>query len=114
MNLDDLTIKQARELQHLLNGKGAPKKPKTHSLEVGKAYFIRTVTMHYTGRIIAVTATDIVLEDAAWIADSGRFSDALTKGTLNEIEPFPGKVVVGRGGFIDAAPWEHDLPRKQK
>jgi hypothetical protein len=113
MNVDELTVGEVKQLCALVEGKKT-KKVKNHSIEVGKAYFIRTVTMHYTGRVKAVTASDIVLEDAAWVADSGRFSDALTKGTLSEIEPFPGTVVVGRGGFVDAAPWDHELPRKQK
>lgn len=112
MNLDLMTVGEVKQLCALVDGKRKP--VKSHSIEVGKSYFIRTVTMHYTGRVVAVTASDIVLEDAAWIADSGRFYDALTKGSLNEVEPFPGKVVVGRGGFVDAAPWDHELPRKQK
>ena len=82
---------------------------------VGKAYLIRTVTMIQTGRLVAVYDKELVLEEAAWVADTGRFNDALSKGTLNEIEPFPdGPVIVGRGAICDAAIWSHPLPRKQK
>ena len=82
---------------------------------VGKAYLIRTVTMIQTGRLVAVYDKELVLEEAAWVADTGRFNDALSKGTLNEIEPFPdGPVIVGRGTICDAAIWSHPLPRKQK
>lgn len=82
---------------------------------IGKNYLIRTVTMIDTGRLVAVTPGELVLEDAAWIADTGRFADALKTGKLNEVEPFPeGQVIIGRGSIIDATIWVHDLPRIQK
>ena len=87
---------------------------RSHSFEIGKAYLIRTVTMHYTGRVVAVTDSDVVLEDAAWIADTGRFGTALANGSLSEIEPYPDRVAVCRGGMIDFAEWTHSLPRTQK
>mgnify|MGYP001106916061 CR=1 FL=1 len=86
----------------------------SHSFEVGQTYLIRTVTMFYTGRVVAITDSDLVLEDAAWIADTGRFSDCLETGVLNEVEPFLDKVIVARGGIVDATPWTHPLPRTQK
>ena len=83
--------------------------------EVGKNYLVRTVTMINTGRLVQVTDQELVLEDAAWIADTGRFADALKKGSFSEVEPFPdGKVIVGRGSVIDACIISFDLPRKQK
>ena len=87
---------------------------KTHNLEIGKSYLIRTVTMMYTGRVISITDFDIKLEDAAWIADSGRYSVALETGTLNEVEPYPNGCFVARQGIIDFAPWDHNLPRDMK
>ena len=112
MNLDDLTIGQAKELRRLLGGEAVTAE---HPYPVGEAVFVRTVTMHYTGRLSRVTAGELVLEDAAWIADSGRFHNALMKGVLNEVEPFPaGQVVVPRGGVIDVSRWNHALPREQK
>lgn len=80
---------------------------------VGHPVFVRTVTMHYTGRLAAVTADTLILDDAAWITDSGRFGDALAKGTLAEVEPFPGRVFVARGALVDVTRWDHDLPREQ-
>ena len=88
--------------------------PKSHSFVVGKAYLIRTVTMHYTGRVVEVTDSDVLLEDAAWIADTGRYSNSLLSGELSEIEPYPGRVAVCRGGMIDFCEWTHNLPRVQK
>jgi hypothetical protein len=87
---------------------------KSHSFEIGKAYLIRTVTMHYTGRVVVVTDSDVMLDDAAWIADTGRFSDSLSSGELSEVEPYPGRVAVCRGAIVDFSEWSHDLPRVQR
>jgi hypothetical protein len=89
------------------------KAPKS-AWEIGKCYLIRTVTMIDTGRLVAVTDHEIVLEDAAWIADTGRFADALQKCEFNEVEPFPaGRVIVGRGAIVDAV-LVATAPRTQK
>ena len=82
--------------------------------EIGSVYLIRTVTMIDTGRLVAVTDQELVLEDAAWIADTGRFSDALKKSEFGEVEPCPnGRVIVGRGSVIDAVQI-NVAPRRQK
>lgn len=81
--------------------------------KIGQAYLFRLVTLYYTGRVVKVTPKEIILEDAAWIADTGRFSDALKTGKLNEIEPI-GTVIIGRGAVIDASLWTHKLPMEQK
>lgn len=85
-----------------------------HSFELGKSYLIRGVTMYYTGCLVKVTETDLVLEDAAWIADTGRFADALKSAELNEVEPYENPVIVSRGSIVDATIWNHPLPRTQK
>jgi hypothetical protein len=85
--------------------------------EVGKAYFIRTVTMNYTGKLVRVTAGELVLEDAAWIADTGTRLSTFLKGEFSsstEIEPFAGAVVVPRTSIIDATQWAVALPREPK
>lgn len=84
--------------------------------EVGQAYFIRTVTNHYTGRLLKVTAKELVIEDAAWIADDGRFAQFVAGGEANEVEPYPdgAKVIIGRGSLLDAMKWTAALPREQK
>ena len=71
--------------------------------EIGGIYLIRTVTMIDTGRVIAASPQWIILEDAAWIADTGRFGDALKKCEFNEVEPFPdGRVILNATAVIDA------------
>lgn len=82
------------------------------SFEVGKSYLIRTVTLYYTGRIASMTDADLVLEDAAWVADTGRFGECLLTGKLAQVEPFPDSVIVNRDVIVDATGWVHELPRK--
>lgn len=87
-----------------------------HPYVVGKNYFVRTVTHYYTGRVVAIFPQEIVLEEAAWIPDSGRFTQAIKDGSLNEVEPFPAdqQVIIGRGSIIDATQIKFALPSLQK
>ena len=82
--------------------------------EVGTKYLVRCVTMFYTGRLKRITPGELVFEDASWIADTGRFHDALKTGDLREVEPFIEEVIIPRTAIIDASKWNHDLPRNQK
>ena len=88
----------------------------TAPYQVGKPYFIRTVTHHYTGLLVAVFPGELVLSKCCWIADDGRFADALKTGKFNEIEPFPAdaEVIIGRGSIVDAVIFNAELPASQK
>ena len=103
MNIEDLTIKQARELAAIFNPAAASFKS-PHPFQIGKKYFIRTVTHHHTGVLVDVTPTELVLEQAAWIADDGQLTEALETGVFSEVEMFPARsqVIIGRGSVIDA------------
>jgi len=83
-------------------------------LSPGAAVFVRTVTHHYTGRVVSVDNLWITLSDAAWIADSGRWATALATGSLSEVEPYPGEMMIGVGSVVDVSPWNHALPRETK
>ncbi len=80
---------------------------------VGQKYFIRGVTTYVTGRVVRVTGGFIVLEDAAWIADTGLFAAALKSGEFSEVEPFPHVCIVSLAAVMDACPWPHALPTVQ-
>lgn len=80
---------------------------------VNSAYLIRTVTMILVGKVREVHAQELVLDGAAWVADTGRFMSCLRDGTVNEVEPMGDGIIVGRGSIVDAAPWHHDLLREQ-
>ena len=112
MNLDELTYGQIKELKMLF---GKPTKPKaTLPLEVGQNYFIRTVTLYYTGKLKALYPDALVLSDAAWVADTGRFYNFLKEGKVNEVEPFVDDVIIPLGSVIDVTAWHHKLLRVQK
>jgi len=80
---------------------------------VGKKLFIRTVTYHLAGKVKKIVGNFLVLEDAAWIADSGRFMSAIKDGVLNEVEPVE-EAIVNLNSIVDMFPWNHKLPRTQK
>lgn len=82
--------------------------------KVGESYFIRTVTYFATGRVKAIVGSFLVLEDAAWIADTGRFNEAINEGKLNEVEPVKVEMFVNTGSITDAFIWTHKLPREVK
>jgi hypothetical protein len=111
MNIDDLTVGQLKQIRALLNEDA---RGNATSLRVGTKVIIRTVTHYYTGEIVAITDTDIVLKDAAWIGDTGRWNKALTDGVLGEVEPFPGACIVMRDKISDVTEWGHKLPREVK
>ena len=81
---------------------------------IGAKYLIRTVTHTYTGKLIWVGEKELVLDTCAWIADSGRWSDAVLNGSLDEVEPMGDGKVIGRGAIVDASIINWELPTKQK
>jgi hypothetical protein len=92
----------------------ATKKPKSKERQ---KVFIRTVTSYYTGEVLEQNEHEIVLVKAAWIADTGRFAQAMATGAFNEVEPYPDEqeVCVNRGSIADLVRnWPHPLPRAQK
>ncbi len=96
--------------------KKKPAKRIESPLHVGNKVFIRSVTHYYTGKIVLLTKDEVVLDAAAWIADTARFSEALKSGAFSEVEPFPDGTLVsiGRGAIVDSCDWKHELPRAVK
>ena len=80
---------------------------------VNQCFFFRTVTFHLVGRVVRRVGQWIVLDSASWVADSGRFMQAIKDGTLNEVEPV-GRAYVNMESVTDFFPWAHALPEKQK
>lgn len=109
MNIEEMKLGDLLKLTSCLGAKSDDT-----AFKVGEAYLVRCVTLYYTGRIKKVTSSELVLEDAAWIADTGRFNECLKEGKFNEVEPFEDDVIVPRGSIIDATVWKHKLPRTVK
>ena len=82
--------------------------------KIGEKYFIRTVTMYHIGELVDINDKELILKNASWVADTGRFHNALKTGVLEEVEPFVNNVLVNRTAIIDATRWDHDLPRDVK
>lgn len=98
---------QLKSLLDLLddNGHGSA----SHPFEVGSAYMLRTVTYHMVGRVTKIDGSWLTLDDAAWIADSGRYSQFLETGNANEVEPV-GRCYLNIDSLTDAQPWKGKLP----
>ena len=81
---------------------------------IGKKFFFRTVTYHLVGMVEDVIAGKIIrLSIASWVADSGRFMQAIKEGTLYEVEPV-GTAYINFDSVVDFFPWIHALPTEQK
>ena len=80
---------------------------------VGKQLFIRTVTYHIVGKVEKIVGTFFVLSNASFIADSGRFMNAIKNGNLNEVEPL-GDWFVNYNTITDMGIWKHSLNLNQK
>ena len=80
--------------------------------EIGQTYFFRCVTYHYIGTVVSVGLSEVVLRDAVWVAESGKFRNALEEGTIADAMPYVkgDPVILGRFGIVDATPWRHPLP----
>jgi hypothetical protein len=102
-------VRQESEITVSHEGTGTPL-----PFEIGKCYYFRTVTHHQTGRVKAIVGKFVVLEDGAWIADSGRWKQAIETGKLDEVEPVDVNMYVNTDSLIDAYDWKHSLPRDQQ
>ena len=108
MNIDNLTIGQLKEINRMIDGK-----TNTGPWKVGGKYLIWTVTMALTGQLVEIHDNELVLNDAAWIADTGRFHDNLKSCKFEEVEPFVNPAIIGRRSIIHATEID-SLPKEQK
>ena len=117
MNIEELTLKQIREIQALdvtLVQRGAV--PVESQYPIGLNVIVRTVTMIYTGRLQQVTQTDLILVDCSWIPETDRFMQFVANGAVRECEPYPDglPVFINRGALLDMCELRKDLPRSQR
>lgn len=121
MDLKEMKFGEIQELAEQMRtlglvGGGVAQTLKSNPWKIGEKYLIRTVTQTYTGLLTAVHDTELELDKACWIADSGRFHLAL-QGKWDasaEHEPFPAPIIIGRGAIIDACPLSCALPEAVK
>lgn len=77
------------------------------------------MSYHFTGRFIGFNGpnnSECAFGDVAWIADDGRFMQAIASGSVDEVEPYPDGAIVGinRTSIVDFTEIKWPLPRSQK
>ena len=80
---------------------------------IGQKWFFRTVTYHMVGKVEKLIGRIAYMTDSSWVADSGRFMDAIKYGKLSEVEPV-GECYINLDTVTDFFPWKHELPKDQK
>lgn len=89
-------------------------------IEVGKNYFVRTVTDYWTGRVVSIDGPNCVtLEDFAWVASTGRLGLFLATGGYVKGKPIDNlEVEAAPDGltnqvvFVSIIDWPHKLLRE--
>lgn len=82
------------------------------TLEVGETYLIQSCTKDWVGRVIAIDGPySVTLEDASWVADSGRLHAFLRDGRADgmEVEMLPPGTVMGVQ-WVNWIHWPHPVP----
>ena len=112
LSFDDLK----KELEKLEKQKKKVTTKTSGFYQLGEPYMIRTVTMIYTGRLIKSSSNELVLTEAAWIPDTGRWMSACRNGTFDEVEPYPEEteVIINRDSVLDLFKIDFKLPKEQK
>ena len=120
-SIDELTIGEAKNLIEMAKALSSQlgstpqiSSDTSHVYEVGQNYLVETVTKYFLGKLVRVTEQELLLDEASWIADTGRYNECLRDGVANEVEPCPGSVIVGRGAIVSASLWTSPLLRVVK
>lgn len=100
-------------IEKLVDTECDPEQESEGPFEIGKAYLIRTVTYHQVGILKDIQGDFLIFKDASWVADSGRFSDCLSKGSFTEVE-YVGPMLINKTAIVDAFPWENKVPKETK
>lgn len=76
--------------------------------EVGKCYFIRTVTDYWVGRLAAIQGPfAFTLKESSWIPDTGRLSEFMKEGKAEGMAVEPVGEVTCQ--WLSYLPWPHPL-----
>lgn len=101
---------------------------------IGKNVLIRTVTHYWVGKVKDVDDSFMLIEQASWVPNTGRWNEALRTGELAEVEPSPlphdleqlagamkeedgpttDEATVSLGAIVDVVLWAHALPTEPK
>ena len=86
-----------------------------YGFKVGLKYFFETVNKYFLGKVIFVSEDykRVVINNASWIADTGRFSKFESGvATYNETEVYQKstEVTIYIDTLTSSFKWKHDLP----
>lgn len=110
MSIDNMTIAEFRELQNML----APKESEL-PFKPGEKWLFRSVTHYLVGEVVKVWGGQIIeLRNASWVADTGRFSEAMKSGKLEEVEHQEHRCMFNAGSMVDSFEWTFKLPEETK
>lgn len=108
--MDTITVNGIEYVSKDIIGTMAP--ISTDEPPYGGVMLVQTVTAFYVGEIVSVHQQEIVMRDACWVADAGRYHQFL-RGEHDsnvELEPLPdGNVIIGRGSIVLAVPYSRKL-----
>lgn len=85
-----------------------------HPFEIGAKYMVETVTKYYTGELAEIHFDWIVLVNAAWIPQTGRFNLLFRSGGVpEEVEPYPDnyRLRISIGSIVNVGDYPNELPR---
>jgi hypothetical protein len=113
MNIEEMKLGDVLKLMEMFGPKGQGQQEKL-PFAVGDYILVRTVTMIQIGKVEEIDSAGIVLSDTGWVADTGRFHECLSNGSLEEFERAPAWCYVNRGSVVDIFPWPHKVPEQSK
>lgn len=84
-------------------------------MEIGETYLFMTLTYYWTGRVVAISPAEVLIDDAAQVFDTGELENCLTKWEVALCQVVPSGVIVSvpRSGTTTIT-WSGPLPRKTK
>ena len=83
--------------------------------QIGKSYIFRTITMCNVGRVSNIVGKFVILDQGAWIPDTGRWSECLRDPkNIKEIEPFKKPYGVNVDSIVDYTEWEWETNLEAK
>jgi hypothetical protein len=86
-----------------------------YKMKLNEKYLLESVTKYFTGIYLGNDEDFIYLKSVCWIADTGRFADAVKK-EFDEVEPYhPDSICrLNRGALVNVSDLKIALPTEQK
>lgn len=110
----ELSFKDLKELLSVGDAVNTSGGSQATPFKIGESYLIRTVTHYHVGRVKEVIGNFLVLTEASWVQDTGRFSECWKNPSVfKEVEPVTSECFfISLNAIVDAGQWDHPLPTK--